>query len=282
MINNYDLSKKTQINIIQMLNHIKESLILIDTDFRIIFMNNACAGRLNLLSNNVSGKNLMDLLPEDTVEDREKYLKKVLELKKPVEFEDTRGVYRFQIKYYPVFNDEKDINSIVIMAIDFTKKENEEDCLKKNQLLEEEIQEKTQQLVETNTALKVLLKQRDEEKHDIEEQIYSNFKMLVLPVIDNLKESFSDSQQLKLIDILEEQLREIILPFSKKLSDPMINLTPTEIKIAGLIKSGKTNKEIAEVLNSSVHTISRHRENIRKKTGLTNQKTNLRTFLASL
>lgn len=55
-----------------------------------------------------------------------------------------------------------------------------------------------------------------------------------------------------------------------------------EIHVANLIKSGKSNKEISQFLNSSIHTISRHRENIRKKTGLKNSKTNLRTFLLTL
>ncbi len=71
-------------------------------------------------------------------------------------------------------------------------------------------------------------------------------------------------------------------PFSKKLSDKMVNLTPKEIHIANLIKSGKSNKEISELLNSSIHTIASHRENIRKKTGLKNRKVNLRSFLSTL
>lgn len=85
-----------------------------------------------------------------------------------------------------------------------------------------------------------------------------------------------------MIDILELGLNNILSPFSKKLSDPMVSLTPTEIHIADLVRYGKSNKEISEILNSSTHTISRHRENIRKKLGLKNKKINLRSFLSSL
>ena len=61
----------------------------------------------------------------------------------------------------------------------------------------------------------------------------------------------------------------------------MINLTPMEIQVADFIKLGKPNKEISDILNSSIHFISRHRDNIRVKTGLKNKKINLRSFLFS-
>jgi DNA-binding CsgD family transcriptional regulator len=85
-----------------------------------------------------------------------------------------------------------------------------------------------------------------------------------------------------LIDIIETNLKEIISPFSKKLSDPMINLTPKEIQIASFIKQGITTKEIAQSLNCSVRTIDGHRDNIRIKLKIKNKKINLRTYLMNL
>ena len=58
-------------------------------------------------------------------------------------------------------------------------------------------------------------------------------------------------------------------------------LTPTELKVCTLLKSNLSTKEIAEVLNSSIHTVETHRRRIRKKLGLSGQ-ANLTTFLALL
>jgi len=59
-------------------------------------------------------------------------------------------------------------------------------------------------------------------------------------------------------------------------------LTPTEIQVAVLIKEGKSSKEIAESLRVSAAGIDFHRKNIRKKLGLKNTKTNLRSFLLNV
>jgi DNA-binding CsgD family transcriptional regulator len=133
-----------------------------------------------------------------------------------------------------------------------------------------------------NATLRILLKKREEDKNEIEEKIFANHKLILAPIIRNLKKSLTRENQNQMMDILESELKNIVSPFSKKLSDHMVNLTPMEIHIADLIKLGKTNKEIAEITNSSIHTISRHRENIRKKTGLKNKKVNLRSFLLTL
>jgi DNA-binding CsgD family transcriptional regulator len=54
-----------------------------------------------------------------------------------------------------------------------------------------------------------------------------------------------------------------------------------EIKVANLIKEGRTNKEMAELLLRSKNTILFHRHNIRTKLGVKNKKINLRSHLLS-
>jgi signal transduction protein with GAF and PtsI domain/DNA-binding CsgD family transcriptional regulator len=147
---------------------------------------------------------------------------------------------------------------------------------------EKELELKTKNLGDVNSALKVLLKQRDEDKAEIEEKVISNVKELVLPYLEKLKRGKLNALQNSYISVLESNLNEIIAPFVHKLSSRYFNLTPKEIQVADLIKKGKTTKEIADLLNSSTRVIDFHRNNLRKKFGLINKKANLRSHLLTL
>ncbi len=151
-----------------------------------------------------------------------------------------------------------------------------------NQTLEKKVEERASELQEMNTALKVLLKKRDADKKELEEKIFTNYKTLITPFLDKLKNTLTTRNQKNLMNILESNLEEFSQPFSQKLSNPMVNLTPTEIQIASMIKQGLTNKEIAQTLNNSIRTITNHRQHIRLKLDLKNKKINLRSFLSTL
>jgi len=147
---------------------------------------------------------------------------------------------------------------------------------------ERELKIKTKDLEELNAALKVLLNKRQEDKEELEEGILSNVRTLIEPYIVKLKRSKLPQSQKILLNILESNLNEIVSPFTRKLSSKYLNLTPTQIQVANLVKHGKTNKEISEILHVAGRTIAFHRENIRKKLDLTNKKINLKTYLMSI
>jgi len=144
-----------------------------------------------------------------------------------------------------------------------------------------ELENKTLELEEVNTALKVLLKQRDEDKKELEEKVIANVKKLVFPYIEKLNNSRLNNQQAVYLDIIKSNLEHVIAPFLHQLFSKYSDLTPKEIQIAGLVKDGKTTKEISEFLNSTTGAVDFHRNNLRKKLGLRNTKTNLRSFLLS-
>ncbi len=154
-----------------------------------------------------------------------------------------------------------------------------EDALRKSQ---EELIDQKQSLEETNIAMKVLLKQREEDKLELEKKVLSNVKDLVLPYVEKLKNSRLKAKDRTLVEIIDTHLQDIISPLLQRFTNARILLTPQEMQVASLVKDGKTSKEIADVLNISETTVNFHRKNLRVKFGLRNKRTNLRSYLMSL
>ncbi|MBP1762622.1 MAG: transcriptional regulator, domain linked with LysR-type domain [Firmicutes bacterium] len=147
---------------------------------------------------------------------------------------------------------------------------------------ESELQMKSKILEEANIALKVLLKHREEDKINLEENILSNVKTLIFPSIEKLKNLKLTETQLTHVNIIESHLKEVISPFLNNLSTKHYDFTPRELEIAALVKEGRTTKEMTEYLNISAMAVDFHRKNIRLKLGIKNMKTNLRSMLLSM
>jgi len=162
---------------------------------------------------------------------------------------------------------------------DVSERKKAEEALKEK---EAQLEAKADNLEEVNTALRVLLKRRDNDKEELEAKVLSNVKDLILPYIERLKKTPLNDHQKSCVDILESNLTDLVSPFSRRLSSKYLGLTPTEIRVANLIKDDKTTKEIAEFMNLSEKTVQTHRDRIRKKIGIKHKKVNLRTYLSTL
>jgi DNA-binding CsgD family transcriptional regulator/ligand-binding sensor protein len=145
-----------------------------------------------------------------------------------------------------------------------------------------EMQTKEKKLYEVNTALKVLLGQREEDRKELEEAIADNLKSLVFPYTEKLKTTHLTESQRTYLSILESNVGGMASSLAGKLRIQHINLTPTEMQVATLVRDGKSTKEIADILRVSAKAISFHRDNIRRKLDLKNKKENLRTHLEYL
>ena len=154
-----------------------------------------------------------------------------------------------------------------------------EEALKKR---EQALELKSRSLEEANTALKVLLQHREEDRTALEERVLTNVRKLVLPYLENLKHLRLNEKQSAQLKIAEENLQKIVSPFLRNLTSSYLELTPREIQVANLVKEGKTTKEITEILNVSATAVDFHRKNLRTKFGIKSKKTNLMAFLASL
>jgi len=147
---------------------------------------------------------------------------------------------------------------------------------------ETELEIKNRDLVELNSALNVLLKKRENDRKELEDNVLFNAKKLLIPNIDKLKNGKLNNKQDSIVKILESNINNMISPFSYSLSLKHLNLNPAEIQIADFIRQGKSTKEIADLFNLSIRTIEFHRQNIRKKLGLKLKSLNLRTHLLSI
>jgi PAS domain S-box-containing protein len=147
---------------------------------------------------------------------------------------------------------------------------------------EQELDIKSRYLEDANTALKVLLKHREDDKDELQENIVSNVKELIMPYVGKLRMVRSATQQDAYLDVIENNLNNIISPFLRNVTLNHFNLTPREIEVANLVKDGKSTKDIGEILNLSTRAVEFHRDNIREKMGLKQTKSNLRSTLLSL
>ncbi|MDZ7581304.1 MAG: LuxR C-terminal-related transcriptional regulator [Deltaproteobacteria bacterium] len=154
-----------------------------------------------------------------------------------------------------------------------------EEALKKSQ---EELFQQKQILEETNIALKVLLRQREADKDELEKKVLANVKDLILPYVEKLKNAPLKPREKTVVDIITKHLNEIISPLLQTFANAKILLTPQEMQVASLVKDGKTSKEIAGILNVAETTVNFHRKNLRKKFGLADRQSNLRSYLLSI
>lgn len=144
-----------------------------------------------------------------------------------------------------------------------------------------ELNNKSIHLQEANTALKVLLEHRKNDRIEIEESIAGNLKTLIVPYLNKLRTTALKTTQEAYINILEAHLAEIVSPFLTNMTTRHANLTPREIQIADLVKEGKSAKEISQILNIALHTANNYRKRLRKKFSLRGKDKNLRTHLLS-
>jgi DNA-binding NarL/FixJ family response regulator len=115
------------------------------------------------------------------------------------------------------------------------------------------------------------------EKKKIKAQVVSNVNTLLVPVLERMRRQKTYSR--KYIDLVEQNLKGLASGFGLKISQESLRLSPREVEICNMIKSGFKTKEISGSLNISQQTVDRHRNNIRKKLGIVKKEINLVSFL---
>lgn len=172
---------------------------------------------------------------------------------------------------------------IVIIRDITDRKHNEEEleALANKRVADEErkLQDANRQLVETNTALSTLASNIEIMRKDTEATIERKIRVSILPIIEGLEQSKdltqNDQRELRLLQDLVAGLTSTFND-QQELCTP---LSPTEFRIAALIKEGLKTNEIARHMHISPETVKSHRQNIRKKLNIDNTPHRLRAHL---
>ncbi len=142
-----------------------------------------------------------------------------------------------------------------------------------------ELKRYSESLEKTNDALKIIIQGIEEQKKEVEKKIAHNLNLTVKPIIDQLKSQELPDTAGFLLKSLEYNLSNMFASFGFNLIKDGHLLTPKEIRICEMIRSGLSSKQMAKVMGISPQTILVHRKNIRKKLGLAKTKQNLSSFL---
>lgn len=147
-----------------------------------------------------------------------------------------------------------------------------------------ELEKSKEETSEVNTAFGVLLKQQNEALSAAQSALSHEAERTVLPFLKRLKGVARGKNEIRLIDIVETNLKQLLEVYgsSASLSAAYQKLTPVELQVAALVRRGLPTKTIAATLNLSPGTVSIHRKHIRKKFGLDNKSCNLESYLKSL
>lgn len=260
---------------------------LVATDARgyIIKVNKAMCAMTGYGEKELLGKTFADISP--FARDRKTYppmIKKLLQgrgtLNHETAYKKKDGtVFPVEVNVSSLINRGGTVIGTVSTIRDVTARKNSEALLLRR---ETELEERNKNLEEVNTALKVLLQKREEDRRALEANMLFNVMRLVHPYLEKIRQLSAGDRVRLYLEIIENNLKEIVSPFSSTLSAASLKLTPTEIQVANHIKAGLATMEIARLMGISPGTVEFHRKNIRRKLGLQKTQTNLKTYLKSL
>jgi len=159
---------------------------------------------------------------------------------------------------------------MVAMNIDITERKK----------MQQALSEETRLLEEKNATLKEILAHLEEEKQKIRKGIADTVDQLLVPALGRLINDDGTVNK-AYYNLLENNLRELAAS-SGGILHVYSKLTPREIEICNLVKSGVSSKEISRTLNLSLLTVDKHRHRIRRKLVISNKNINLASFLRDL
>jgi len=285
--------RDSEAKVMALLNAPTSTALLIDTECRILALNKTAAGVLGGTVRELIGTDVFKNIDEEVARKRKNHIDRVIKSKKAVRFEDRRGERYLDSNLYPIFGSDGEVAAIAVNAVDITEaKLAHESMVRARDELEQRVQDRTAELAEANReitleretlrrkniALQELLDQIEDGKKQMVGQIQSNIDRVIMPIVHMLEEKTEPCNK-PLVELLKGNLGDIASPFLNQLEYRFSRLTPREVEICHLIRSGFTSKQIAATLNKSEQTVLKQRKILRKKLGISSRKINLVSYL---
>ncbi len=166
---------------------------------------------------------------------------------------------------------------LVALVRDITDRKHSEEKLK---LLADDLMAERRELTEKNVALKQILDHIESQKKDMKQEIYQDIENGIFPILSSLRKQI-DSKHYDQLERFESEVRTLLSLDRDEFRKQYGKLTSRESEICDLIKTGMSSKQIADQLNLSILTVLKHRENIRRKLGISGTQLSLATYLRS-
>jgi PAS domain S-box-containing protein len=144
--------------------------------------------------------------------------------------------------------------------------------------LERDLAQSRLAVADMNTALKQVLRNVEEERQELKDELVQQVREEVLPTVERIALEDSPLVRQAYRTALEEKIADmgVSTPESASL---FTRLTPREMDICRLIQQSWQGRAIAEELGISFETLQTHRKNIRRKLGLKGGKISLSAFV---
>ncbi len=294
------------------LNSIEDGLISTDSEGRIIFMNESAqrlTGYTESEARNASLADIVNITEQDKDGSEKGIVEKLFTHNRettskfgPCVLESRDGsITTVDICSAPIRDVQGETVGLVLVFHDITDLKKTEEALRASHealasysaTLETKVKERTTELEQsrselkiyseslekTNEALRIIIEGVEEQKKEIETKISQNINLTVKPVLEQLKSQHLPDTAAFLLQSLEFSLTNVFSSFGFNIVKDAHLLTPKEMRICEMIRSGLSSKQIATVLNISPQTVLVHRKNIRKKLSLSKSRSNLASFL---
>jgi PAS domain S-box-containing protein len=159
--------------------------------------------------------------------------------------------------------------------VDITERKRAEEALEKTT---DELRAEREELTEKNLVLRHILEHIEEERQEYKQRICQDIEQVVTAALARLQDKV-DPSHARVLEFLQENLKAKLAKDIDVSRERYAKLTPRELEICDMIKEGLSSKEISESLNLSLLTVHKHREEIRRKLGITNKRVNLSIYL---